>query len=149
MLFFLSRYPPVLPYLSVSPRVPFSLILTPKNYLIFHCRFALNMVHPQEVDVIVAGGGPAGCVVAGRLAYADPNLKVMLIEGGANNRDDPWVYRPGIFVKNMQRDGVNDKATFYEDTMQSSHLRGRKSIVPCANILGGGSSINFQVTFNR
>lgn len=50
-----------------------------------------------------------GCVVAGRLAYADPNLKVMLIEGlfashslmtiihalsgGANNRDDPWVYR--------------------------------------------------------
>jgi alcohol oxidase len=56
------------------------------------------MGHPQEVDVIVAGGGPAGicsnsssfprtdvcsvgCVVAGRLAYADPNLKVMLIEG--------------------------------------------------------------------
>ena len=34
-----------------------------------------------------------GCVVAGRLAYADPTLKVMLIEGGANNRDDPWVYR--------------------------------------------------------
>ena len=39
------------------------------------------MGHPEEVDVIVAGGGPAGCVVAGRLAYADPNLKVMLIEG--------------------------------------------------------------------
>jgi len=103
------------------------------------------MVHPEEVDVIVAGGGPAGCVVAGRLAYADPNLKVMLIEGGANNRDDPWVYRPGIFVKNMQRDGINEKATFYEDTMDSSYLRGRKSIVPCANILGGGSSINFQM----
>ncbi|ESK84078.1 alcohol oxidase [Moniliophthora roreri MCA 2997] len=103
------------------------------------------MGHPNEVDVIVAGGGPAGCVVAGRLAYADPNLKVMLIEGGANNRDDPWVYRPGIYVKNMQRDGINDKATFYVDTMKSSYLRGRQSIVPCANILGGGSSINFQM----
>ncbi|EIN11107.1 alcohol oxidase [Punctularia strigosozonata HHB-11173 SS5] len=103
------------------------------------------MVQPQEVDVIVAGGGPAGCVVAGRLAYADPNLKVMLIEGGANNRDDPWVYRPGIYVRNMQRNGTNDKATFYTDTMESSHLRGRRSIVPCANILGGGSSINFQM----
>ncbi|TRM68313.1 GMC oxidoreductase-domain-containing protein [Schizophyllum amplum] len=103
------------------------------------------MGHPEEVDIIVCGGGPAGCVVAGRLAYADPNLKVMLIEGGANNRDDPWVYRPGIYVKNMQRDGVNDKATFYTDTMKSSHLRGRRSIVPCANILGGGSSINFQM----
>jgi alcohol oxidase len=103
------------------------------------------MGHPEEVDVIVCGGGPAGCVVAGRLAFADPNLKVMLIEGGANNRDDPWVYRPGIYVKNMQQDGINDKATFYTDTMASSHMRGRRSIVPCANILGGGSSINFQM----
>ncbi|KAG5733931.1 Alcohol oxidase [Termitomyces sp. T112] len=102
-------------------------------------------MHPEEVDVIVAGGGPAGCVVAGRLAYADPNLKVMLIEGGANNRDDPWVYRPGIYVRNMQQDGINDKAKFYVDTQDSSYLRGRRSIVPCANILGGGSSINFQM----
>ncbi|KAL8292873.1 hypothetical protein RQP46_000567 [Phenoliferia psychrophenolica] len=45
----------------------------------------------------------------------------------------------------MQRNGVNDKATFYTDTNDSPHLRGRKSIVPCANILGGGSSINFQM----
>ncbi|KAJ3812459.1 GMC oxidoreductase-domain-containing protein [Lentinula aff. lateritia] len=101
------------------------------------------MGHPEEVDIIVCGGGPAGCVVAGRLAYADPNLKVMLIEGGANNRDDPWV--PGIYVRNMQQDGINDKATFYTDTMASSYMRGRQSIVPCANILGGGSSINFQM----
>uniref|UniRef100_A0A8H7XR66 pyranose dehydrogenase (acceptor) n=1 Tax=Psilocybe cubensis TaxID=181762 RepID=A0A8H7XR66_PSICU len=122
------------------------------------------MGHPDEVDVIVCGGGPAGCVTAGRLAYADPSLKVMLIEGS------PYLpfylelvlmerqavqttvmtlgfidNSPGIFVKNMQRDGVNDKATFYVDTMQSSYLRGRQSIVPCANILGGGSSINFQM----
>jgi len=103
------------------------------------------MAPPTEVDVIVCGGGPAGSVVAGRLAYADPNLQVMLIEGGANNKDDPWVYRPGIYVRNMQKDGVNDKATFYTDTMKSSYLRGRQSIVPCANILGGGSSINFQM----
>ena len=39
----------------------------------------------------------------------------------------------------------NDKATFYTDTMKSSYLRGRQAIVPCANILGGGSSINFQM----
>ena len=37
------------------------------------------------------------------------------------------------------------QATFYKDSMKSSHLRGRQSIVPCANILGGGSSINFQM----
>lgn len=28
----------------------------------------------DEVDIIIAGGGTAGCVVAGRLAAADPNL---------------------------------------------------------------------------
>ncbi|KAJ7201748.1 hypothetical protein C8J57DRAFT_1624531 [Mycena rebaudengoi] len=82
------------------------------------------MVHPQEVDIIVAGGGPAGCVVAGRLAYADPTLKVMLIEGGS----DRW---PGIYVRKMQNDGINDKATFHTDTVASSHLRWRRSIVPC------------------
>ncbi|KAF9521832.1 alcohol oxidase [Crepidotus variabilis] len=103
------------------------------------------MVHPQEVDIIVCGYVGLCCVVAGRLAYADPNLQVMLVEGGNNNRDDPWVYRPGIYVRNMMRDGVNDKATFYTDTKASSYLRGRQSIVPCANILGGGSSINFQM----
>ncbi|GAA5858802.1 hypothetical protein JCM8547_004994 [Rhodosporidiobolus lusitaniae] len=45
----------------------------------------------------------------------------------------------------MQRIPENNKAKFYEDTMASSYLRGRKSIVPCANILGGGSSINFMM----
>ncbi|KAF5367915.1 hypothetical protein D9757_011259 [Collybiopsis confluens] len=98
---------------------------------------AFVSVHPREHE--------PRCVVAGRLAFADPNLKVMLIEGGANNRDDPWVYRPGIYARNMQNDGINEKATFYTDTMASSYLRGRQSIVPCANILGGGSSINFQM----
>ncbi|KAF7358559.1 Alcohol oxidase [Mycena venus] len=128
---------------GAPPRISILTLLNPNNFTpsIVNKTWAI----PQEVDVIVAGGGPAGCVVAGRLAYADPNLKVMLIEGGANNRDDPWVYRPGIFVRNMQRDGINDKATFYTDTKASSYMRGRKSIVPCANILGGGSSINFQM----
>jgi choline dehydrogenase-like flavoprotein len=51
---------------------------------------------PQEVDVIVVGGGPAGCATAGRLARADPNLQVLLLEGGPNNEEDPSVYRPGV-----------------------------------------------------
>lgn len=61
--------------------------------------------------------------------------------------------------------GRNDKATFYTDTMESSHMRGRRSIVPyvvltdlissrstltfhsfsCANILGGGSRYGSSV----
>ncbi len=67
------------------------------------------MTIPDEVDIIVAGGesneangthehglttstgGSAGCVVAGRLAALDRNLKVLLIEGGENNLNNPWV----------------------------------------------------------
>ena len=30
---------------------------------------------------------------AGRLARADPNLQVLIIEAGSNNYNDPWVYR--------------------------------------------------------
>jgi alcohol oxidase len=137
---------------------------------------------PTEVDIIVAGGGPAGCAVAGRLARADPNLQVCLVEAGASNyegsssfsasllplldadpashpplktpgstvpestsrcvsfaffrrRDEadlsPFSLPPALFAtQNMQRIPENNKATFYEDTMQSSYLRGRKSLVP-------------------
>lgn len=43
---------------------------------------------------------------------------------------DPSVYIPGVYVQNMKKDGINDKATFYTDTQPSPHLRGRQSIVP-------------------
>lgn len=70
----------------------------------------VTMTIPDDVDIIVCGGrvyikspgnsttdreigGSAGCVVAGRLANIDRNLKVLLIEGGENNLNNPWVYR--------------------------------------------------------
>jgi alcohol oxidase len=102
------------------------------------------MTIPEVVDIIVAGGGPAGCALAGRLAKADPNLQVLLVEAGPNNKDDPMVYTPAVYPRNM-RVLDSDKAKFYYDTQPSKFLRGRKSIVPCAEVLGGGSSINFQM----
>jgi ribulose 1,5-bisphosphate synthetase/thiazole synthase len=49
-----------------------------------------KMTLPEDFDIIVCGGGSAGCVVAGRLANLDHNLKVLLIEGGENNLNNPW-----------------------------------------------------------
>lgn len=53
------------------------------------------------------------------------------------------VYRPGIYPRNMKLDSKT--ASFYH-SRPSEHLDGRRAIVPCANILGGGSSINFMVS---
>lgn len=78
-----------------------------------------------------------------RLANLDHSLKVLLIEAGENNLNNPWVYRPGIYPRNMKLDSKT--ATFYE-SRPSKWLGGRGAIVPAAHVLGGGSSINFMVT---
>ncbi|KAG7291455.1 Alternative oxidase, mitochondrial precursor [Staphylotrichum longicolle] len=84
---------------------------------------------PEEFDIIV-------------LANLDHNLKVLLIEAGENNLNNPWVFRPGIFPRNMKLDSKT--ASFYE-SRPSKWLGGRSAIVPAAHILGGGSSINFMM----
>lgn len=48
------------------------------------------MTIPEEVDIIICGGGSAGCVPAGRLANLDHNLQVLLIEAGEDNLNNPW-----------------------------------------------------------
>lgn len=51
-------------------------------------------------------------MIAGRLANLDPKLKVLLLEAGENNINNPWVYRPGIFPRNMKLDSKT--ASFYQ-----------------------------------
>jgi len=41
---------------------------------------------PEAFDFIVAGGGTAGCVVAGRLAE-NPNVKILVVEAGLKYAD--------------------------------------------------------------
>jgi GMC oxidoreductase len=49
-----------------------------------------KMTVPEEVDIIIVGGGSSGCVPAGRLANLDHKLQVLVIEGGENNLNNPW-----------------------------------------------------------
>jgi alcohol oxidase len=58
-------------------------------------------------------------VIAGRLANLDPKLKVLLIEAGENNINNPWVYRPAIFPRNMKLDSKT--ATFYQANRTLNH----------------------------
>ncbi|KAJ4405545.1 hypothetical protein N0V82_010302 [Gnomoniopsis sp. IMI 355080] len=60
----------------------------------------------QEVDVIIIGGGTAGCVVASRLAEADPGLSILLIKGGQNNNDIPTIALPVYFMAQLAPDST-------------------------------------------
>jgi choline dehydrogenase-like flavoprotein len=57
-----------------------------------------------DVDIIFVGGGTAACVAAGRLAKANPDLKILLIEGGKNNFNDPTVVNPAVYLSHLAPD---------------------------------------------
>jgi choline dehydrogenase-like flavoprotein len=90
----------------------------------------------------LCSGGTAACVAAGRLARADPSLSILLVEGGKNNYNDPTVTNPALYLTHLVPG--SQTALFYEANSEEA-LNGRKAIVPCGGLLGGGSSINFMM----
>ncbi|KAG9121765.1 hypothetical protein FRC07_002142 [Ceratobasidium sp. 392] len=96
--------------------------------------------HPKEVDIIFVGGGTSACVAAGRLAKANPGLEILLVEHGPNNLGNPNVTTPALYLSHLAP--ASKTAKFWQAN-KSSALNGRSPIVPSAQVLGGGSSINF------
>ncbi|KAK7409602.1 hypothetical protein QQX98_008197 [Neonectria punicea] len=95
-----------------------------------------------EVDIIIAGGGTAGCIIASRLAEADPTISILMIEQGKNNFNVETVIYPALFERNTKPD--SDTALFWKAN-KSPQLADREPIVETGGILGGGSSINWMV----
>lgn len=87
-------------------------------------------------------GGTAACVVAGRLAEADPNLSILVIEGGQDNRGVESIENPVFFLDHLLP--TSKTAIFYKSN-KADQLAGREVIVPSGGTLGGGSSINFMM----
>ncbi|RYP08606.1 hypothetical protein DL765_008714 [Monosporascus sp. GIB2] len=96
----------------------------------------------EEVDVIIAGGGTAGCILAARLADKDPNLSILVIEGGPNNHDVPTVVVPMFFLTHLM---PGNKMTLFYQGKKEKQLADREVIVPSGGVLGGGSSINLMM----
>ncbi|KAL1950095.1 hypothetical protein VTO73DRAFT_5217 [Trametes versicolor] len=100
------------------------------------------MADSATYDIIVAGGGTAGCVLAGRLAAADPSLSILVIEAGPTTREDPLHTQPARYLHHLRPESETVK---FHVGRESAALGGRAPVVPCGQCLGGGSSVNFAM----
>ncbi|HMW56929.1 MAG TPA: GMC family oxidoreductase N-terminal domain-containing protein [Rhodocyclaceae bacterium] len=89
-----------------------------------------------EFDYIVVGGGAAGCVLANRLS-ADPDVSVLLLEGG---NDERWIWTkiPVGYLYCIN----NPRTDWCYKTEPEPGLNGRSIIYARGKGLGGSTLIN-------
>lgn len=92
----------------------------------------------DSFDYIIAGGGTAGSVLAGRLSE-DPSVSVLLIEAGKND-SHPLIHVPIGFAKLT----AGPFQWGYVSQPQK-HAKDRRIPLAQGRVLGGGGSINAQV----
>lgn len=90
-----------------------------------------------EFDIIIVGGGTAGCVLASRLS-ATSNLRILLLEAGSNRNDDPKVQTP-LPSRQMFNDPNYD---WNYETIPQINLDNRVIQQTRGRMIGGSSAIN-------
>jgi choline dehydrogenase len=95
-----------------------------------------------EYDYVVVGGGSAGCVVASRLAAAEPQATVLVIEAGPDGRGVTQVVDPPQWTRLL---GTSlDWGYWYAP---SPAVAGQQIAIPRGKVLGGCSAINAMVWY--
>ncbi|OCH93201.1 alcohol oxidase [Obba rivulosa] len=97
-------------------------------------------VSGKEFDYIIVGGGTCGLVLAARLSE-DSSVKVLVLEAGEANLDDPILLLPGQRAKQLG----NPKYDWAFKTVNQVHSNDRAYAWPRGKGLGGSSAINFQL----
>ena len=92
-------------------------------------------------DVVIVGGGSAGCALANRLS-ADGGTSVLVLEAGHSDwKIDPFIHMPAALPFPIG-------SRFYDWRYQTDpepHLNGRQVFHARGKVLGGSSSINGMI----
>ena len=95
----------------------------------------------DRFDIVIVGGGSAGCALANRLS-ADPATSVLVLEAGHSDyRIDPLIQMPAalpIPIGNRLYD-------WKYETDPEPHMNGRRVFHARGKVLGGSSSINGMI----
>lgn len=105
----------------------------------YRCKMSGNEL---EADIIVIGGGAAGCIVMNELSQ-DGLFSVLGIEAGLNLTDDPAIQAVGLPAFLLP--GTGKPQYFWpgwNGSLPMPGLNGRTSDWTTGMLLGGGSSIN-------
>lgn len=105
----------------------------------YRCKMSGNEL---EADIIVIGGGAAGCILMNKLSE-NGQFSVLGIEGGLNLTNDPAIEAVGLSAFLLA--GTGKPQYFWpgwNQTLPMTGLNGRTSDWTTGMLLGGGSSIN-------
>jgi choline dehydrogenase len=95
----------------------------------------------DRYDIVIVGGGSAGCALANRLS-ADPSTSVLVLEAGRSDyKIDPFIHMPAalpIPIGNRLYD-------WKYETDPEPHMNGRRIFHARGKVLGGSSSINGMI----
>lgn len=83
-------------------------------------------------------GGTAGCIVAARLAAANPETSILVVESGGDNTALTCAI-PALFYGNLKPDAETRNVYLANKT---KHVADREIEIVTGGVLGGGSSIN-------
>ncbi|MGH8869188.1 MAG: choline dehydrogenase [Actinomycetes bacterium] len=95
----------------------------------------------EHYDVVIVGGGSAGCALANRLS-TDPGTRVLVLEAGRTDwRWDVFIHMPAALPFPIG-------SRFYDWKYESEpepHMRNRRIYHARGKVLGGSSSINGMI----
>ncbi|KAF7362514.1 GMC oxidoreductase 9 [Mycena venus] len=96
-------------------------------------------IETDQYDVVIIGGGTAGCVLASRLSE-DPSLSVCLLEAGESSLSLPHSRIPSGYAKLFGSERV-----FNLNTTPQPYAANNSRYWPRGKMLGGCSTINAQI----